>query len=87
MEAQQRFDERKQRFVTSKRWMQISGRHIIRQQGIRIEIDSKQGEYRIQLDQYPGKLVLDSLEAAKSHAFNIIEDGSAKIFLTRRRAR
>jgi len=84
MAAQQRFDDRKQRFIDSKRWIQISGRHIIRQQGIRIEIDSKQGKYRIQLDQYPGKLELDSLEAAKSHAFNIIEDGSAEKFLTGR---
>jgi REP element-mobilizing transposase RayT len=81
---QNKYDERKRRFIDSKRWIKISGREIIRQKGIRVDIAEFEGKYRIQLDQYQGRKGFASIEEAKLHAFTIIEDGSAKEFLTRR---
>lgn len=84
VDKQNKFDERKRRFIRSKRWLNISGREILRQKGIRIEITETDGRYFIQLDQFPGQKSFDTLKAAKSHVFDIIEDGSAQNFLTRR---
>ena len=84
IDEQQKYDERKKRFVLSKRWLNISGREILRQKGIRIEIAETKGRYFIQLDQFPGQKGFDTLNAAKSHVFDIIEDGSAKEYLNRR---
>ncbi len=81
---QNRLDERRQRFVRSKRWMRISDREIIRQKGFRIEIAQNQGKFHIQLDHYPGQRNFDTIEAAKSHAFDIIENGTAKNYIDRR---
>ncbi len=84
IDKQNRFDERKHRFINSKRWIEIAGRSIIRQQGIRVEIIETDGYYSIQLDKFPGRDIFETLENAKSHVFNIIENGSVQKFLDRR---
>ena len=84
LDRQNKYDERKRRFIRSKRWMEISGRFILRQKGIRIEIAKFDHQYHIQLNSYPGRIEFDSLHEAKSHVFDIIEDGSAKEFITRK---
>ena len=84
VEKHNKLEERKQRFVRSKRWISISGREIIRQKGIRIEISPAEGKYTIQLDHYPGEKRFDSIKEAKSHVFDILEDGSAKDYISRR---
>ena len=81
MQAQQRLDERKQRFLTSKRWIQTCGRHIIRQSGIRIEIAVISGKFRIRMNQYLGELEFETLEQAKAKAFEAIETGQAQNYL------
>ncbi len=83
LDQQNKYDERKRRFTRSKRWVEISGRAILRQKGIRIEIAKSDDQYYIQLDLYPGQIGFDTLDAAKSHVFDIIEDGSAQKFITR----
>ena len=84
MDKQTRLDERRLRFVNSKRWIEISARSIIRQQGIRVEIAKLEDYYHIQLNQFQGRESFDTLPAAKSHVFDIIEDGRASKFLKRR---
>lgn len=83
IDKQNKYDGRKHRFIRSKRWMEISGRAILRQKGIRIEIAETGGQFYIQLDCYPGRIKFDSLDGAKSHVFDIIEDGSAQSFIDR----
>ncbi|MCP4491184.1 MAG: hypothetical protein GY820_28300 [Gammaproteobacteria bacterium] len=83
LEADKKHGERKRRFINSKRWMKISGREIIRQKDIRVEISQHDGKYHIQLDRYPGEQEFESLDEAKSHIFKILENGQAKSFLTR----
>ena len=84
IDRQSKFDERKLRFINSKRWIEISGRSIIRQHGIRVEITKTDGCYHIQLDKFQGRESFETLETAKTHVFNIIENGRAQIFLNRR---
>jgi len=84
IDSQNKLDDRKLRFINSKRWIEISGRSIIRQQGIRVEITETDGYYHIQLDKSQGRESFESLESAKAHVFNIIENGSAQMFLNRR---
>lgn len=84
IEDQVRLNERKQRFVLSKRWVTISGREIIRQKGIRIEISQNKGKYIIQLNHYPGEKRFNSVIDAKSHVFDILENGVAENFIHRR---
>lgn len=84
IDKQIKYNERKKRFVRSKRWIKISGRSILRQKGIRIEIARSADQYYIQLNLYPGQIEFDTLDAAKSHVFDIIEDGSATAFINRR---
>lgn len=83
IDKQNKYDERKRRFIRSKRWIEICGRVILRQKGIRIEIAKHNGQYRIQLGLYPGQNCFDTLDSAKSHVFDIIEDGSAQRFINR----
>lgn len=78
-----KLNERRQRFIQSKRWIKISGREIIRQKGIRIEISLVDGCYYLQLDRYPGRHGYDSMEAAKSQIFNLLEEGRAQAYLNR----
>lgn len=81
---QQKYDERRKRFVRSKRWVKISGREIIRQKGIRIEIAQNNQCYSIQLNQYPGNREFETIELAKAHVFDILENGLARSFIERR---
>lgn len=83
IERQHKLDERKKRFVRSKRWKSISDREVIRQKGFRIEISQIDGKFTIQLDHYPGKKKFNSVNEAKSHVFDILEDGSAERFVYR----
>ncbi|MCP3690224.1 MAG: HNH endonuclease [Gammaproteobacteria bacterium] len=83
LDADKKLSERKRRFINSKRWLKISGREIIRQKDIRIEISQRDAKYYIQLDRYPGEMGFESLDAAKAHVFAILEDGQAESFLNR----
>lgn len=83
VDQQTKFEERRRRFVRSKRWMTISGREIIRQKGIRIEISLNEGKYAIQLDHYPGQRAFETMQEAKSHVFDILENGKARKFICR----
>ncbi len=84
LDKQNKYDERRRRFMRSKRWMEISGRFILRQKGIRIEIAKHNGSYRIQLGLYPGQKCYDTLDSAKSHVFDIIDDGRAQNYIERK---
>ena len=81
IEAQQRFDDRKQRFITSKRWIQTSDREIIRQGGIRVEIAVIGDKFRIRMDWHLGEFEFETLEQAKVQVFEVIESGRAQRFL------
>jgi len=81
MSMLQKCEDRRVRFVQSRRWIKTLGRYIIRQKDIRIEIFRDQGLYRIQLDKFPGREKFQSLKDAKNHVFDVIEDGSAEQFL------
>ena len=83
VDKQTKFEERRRRFVRSKRWMTISGREIIRQKGIRIEISLSKDRYVIQLDHYPGQRAFETIQDAKSHVFDILENGIARKFISR----
>ena len=83
VDEQTRLDERRQRFIHSKRWIKTGGREIIRQKDIRIEIARVDGCYSLQLNHYPGQHRYASLEAAKSQVFDILEDGRAQAFIKR----
>jgi len=85
MDAQQRFDDRKHRFITSKRWIQISEREIIRQDGIRIEIAVISDKFRIRMDHHLGELEYETLELAKAQAFDVIESGRAQRYLAQQK--
>jgi len=84
IDTQNKHDQRKQRFIRSKRWIKIFGREIIRQNGIRVEIMLIDGKYKIQLDRYPGKLEFSSIDDAKAWVFEIVEDGRAGRYLEKR---
>ncbi len=84
LDADKKLSQRKRRFIRSKRWMKVSGREIIRQKNIRIEISQRSEKFYIQLDLYPGEKYFDSQDAAKAHVFEILEDGRAQKFLARK---
>ncbi len=84
VDKQNKYDERKRRFINSKRWIIISGRAVIRQKGIRIEIAKNDSEYHIQLDKFQGQNCFDTLDSAKSHVFDIIDDGRAQNYIERK---
>lgn len=73
--------ERKKRFISSKRWkLSPLGRRIKQGRFLEIEIQHKDGEYRIHMNGIGGLKTFNSELAAKELAFELIECGKAQTF-------
>ncbi|SBW05306.1 conserved hypothetical protein [uncultured Dysgonomonas sp.] len=75
IESQKRYDERKKRFLISKRWKETD--HILKiKQGVfKIEIKRHNSTYCLKINQLESKKVYKSIEDAQSKVFDIIESG------------
>lgn len=75
IESQKRYNERKKRFLISKRWKETD--HILKiKQGIfKIEIKRCNSVYYIKINQLESKKIYKSIEDAQSKVFDIIESG------------
>jgi hypothetical protein len=74
MESVRRFEDRKKRFVASKRWaLSAAGAPIIKQKGIELEVVCSGEKYRLTANGQPGKQEFQSVQAAKIKAFELIE--------------
>ncbi len=73
-----RFDERLARFIKSKRWSVMEGRHRILQKGIEILIyPSEEGGYRLKINKTMGITVYPDVDSAKERGFEFIDSGAA----------
>lgn len=75
VESQRRYEERKKRFLISKRWKELYGVFKIKQGLFDIEIRENDSIYYIKINQLESKKRYKSIEDAKSKVFDIIESG------------
>lgn len=75
VESQRRYDERKKRFLKSKRWKQEINTYKIRQANFDIEINQNELEFFIKILHLKSETPYKSLEDAKSKVFDVIESG------------
>lgn len=85
MESIQRFQSRRNRFVSSKRWKEEDGGLAIRQKGIELRVVPNAGQFQILMDEVLGRKRYATLEAAKLLAFEVIENGKAAECIAKRR--
>jgi ribosomal protein S27AE len=72
-----RREDRKARFIKSTRWKysRIAEKHRISQNGIEIEIAQEQSAYRVYMNRVKGKRTYVTVDSAKEHVFDILENG------------
>lgn len=86
LESIHRYENRKKCFINSKRWKSIrEGAFRIERSGFRIEIRLGNGGYRIYVEGHRGKCKFSSISDAKAKVFEILEDGSLRDYLKKKR--
>jgi hypothetical protein len=73
------------RFVKSVRWIFDCNRHIIKENGINVEIVEWNDKYRIFMNKVGTKNTYNTVEEAKLKAYRAIASGEAKEYLRKRR--
>ena len=79
-ESKLKFESRKQRFTTSKRWTSNGFLHKIKQGLFDIEIFETENEFSLKINGKKSKIKHKTLLAAKTRVFEIIEDGQLMNF-------
>ena len=79
-----KYDDRLKRFINSRRWEEVYGYHLITQKHILIQIIPDEGGYRIKMNGTKGKVLYESVPAAKTRAFAFLESGEADRFFSRK---
>jgi 5-methylcytosine-specific restriction endonuclease McrA len=75
VESQRRYDERKDRFIKSKRWIIENNEHKIKQNNFEIEINQVGLEFFIKIQELKSNKPYKTIESAKTKAFDVIESG------------
>ena len=75
IDSQRRYDDRRERFLNSKRWKQENKIHKIRQSSFDIEIKQIGLSFYIQIQGLKSKKSYESLDDAKFKIFDVIESG------------
>lgn len=75
VESQRRYDDRRERFLKSKRWIQELKIHKIKQGSFDIEIKQIDLDFFIQIQGLKSKKPYESLDDAKLKVFDVIESG------------
>lgn len=75
VESQKRYDERKKRFVNSKRWKNSNNVVLIKQSGFSIKITQIIDSYYITINQLESSKKYTSLIDAQEKVFDVIESG------------
>ena len=83
LESQTSYKTRKIRFINSKRWKAENDKYTIKQSSFDIELTNKENYYLIKIYNLQGKTKYESLEIAKSKAFDVIESGEFIEYLSR----
>jgi len=79
-----KLDERLERFLSSTRWREEDGRHLIKQKQIEVQILPVTGGFRILMNTIMGKTVYPTLDAAKTRVFRFIETGEADGYFSKK---
>lgn len=79
-----KLDERLERFLSSKRWREEDGRHLIKQKQIEIQILHVTGGFRLLMNTTKGRTIYPTLDAAKTRVFRFIETGEADKFFAKK---
>ena len=70
-----RYSKRKNNFITSKRWKNDFGTHIVKQALFEIRIKENENGFELKIHNMTSKRIYNSLAEAKGKAFDIIENG------------
>lgn len=73
-ESIERFERRRSRFVSSKRWQSYPLGVRITQKGMNVDIFATKGEYRIMINQLPGAFTYPTMVDAKIKVFELLEN-------------
>jgi hypothetical protein len=88
MESIRRYNDRRKRFASSKRWIDVAtGHHYILQQGIVVELRTSSGLSELRMNGKKGKLSYPTPLHARMKAFDIIESGDHLDFVHKLRLR
>lgn len=79
-ESKLKFEGRKERFMTSKRWTTDGLNHKIKQGLFDIEILGVENKFSLKINGKTSKIKHDTLKIAKKRVFEIIEDGQLMKF-------
>lgn len=80
-ESQKRYDERKKRFLISKRWKEVDGILKIKQSNFNIQIRNVNSNFHITINDLKSKRAYESIEKAKIKVFDVIETGELVNYL------
>jgi hypothetical protein len=87
MESLRRFNNRRKRFVSSRRWLSDkSGAPWIRQKNVNLAIVSEGSQFRLKINGTRGQLIFASILDAKMKAFEVIESGAVTDYFNKKRA-
>jgi hypothetical protein len=75
VDSKKKYEERKNRFLKSKRWCLKDGLFSIKQSGFEIKIRQNNSSYFITVNQLKSKKEYNSLVEAQSKIFDVIESG------------
>lgn len=75
IESQRRYDERKERFIKSKRWKIDNNKQMIKQNSFDIEINQVGIEFFIKIQELNSTKPYKTIETAKTKVFDVIESG------------
>lgn len=75
MDSLRSYEDRKERFINSKRWKLLEGIFKIKQSAIPIEIEQRHNLFFIKVVELPGRFSYNSLVDAKERVFEIFDSG------------
>lgn len=75
IESQKRYDERKKRFINSKRWKKENNDFCIKQSGFIVKILKADGHFLIKINKIKSSKNYLSIDEAKAKVFDVIESG------------
>lgn len=75
VESQRRFEERRGRFIESKRWKSQGNKYNLKQGVFNIEITCIDNKYFIKIQNLQSSKPYENLEVAKTKVFDVIESG------------
>lgn len=84
MESKRRYADRLKRFISSSRWRPgEKGIEFIRQGKTNVEVVPLDNAFKLRIESYMGKKLYPTLIDAKAKAFELIESGEIKKFLSK----